>query len=69
MDAFLIDRWQEGADGTCLWHTRHFADVRTIVAVLAIGGMIDHKQITIAPLGRILRDAFAVTIAGMAVKT
>ena len=68
MDSFLVDRRQERSRGACLGHAGHFRDVGTVIAVEAVGWMIDHQQVTVAAeVGVIAHYAFAVTITGVAV--
>ena len=68
MNTALVDGRQEGINGTCLGHTRYLADVWTVVAVHAVGRMIDDEQVAVAPLSGVFGDTFAVAVCRMAVQ-
>ena len=51
-----------------MWHAGHFAYERSVVAVVAVNGIINHKQISVAVVsGLICILPFAVAVSGVAV--
>ena len=69
MDTTLVDRGQERTHGAGLRHTGYLGHIRTVVAVHAIVGVIDHQQVAVTPFGGVLGDTLAMTIGRVTVET